>query len=225
MAIRRDLGFAGLTVAAEQGRAWQDHQGWEADRPYSWSSMTLDRRFGANTWASFGLSRLDEQRSLLGGRLGNVFGGGGSSSLFLDAEARRNLGDGWAAMVMARRGWTDFAGGRFQTGAYSFDLSKYGLLGDRDRLGFRIAQPLRVEQGGIALMLPTGYDYATQSETRTLERLSFTPSGREIDAELSYSTGLGRGWLGANLFARRQPGHIASADPDVGGAIRYSLGF
>ena len=55
--------------------------------------------------------------------------------------------------------------------------------------------------------------------------LSFTPSGREIDAELSYSTGLGKGWLGTNLYVRRQPGHIATAEPDVGAAIRYSLGF
>ena len=31
-------------------------------------------------------------------------------------------------------------------------------------------------------------------------------SGREIDAELSYGTPLARGWLGGNLFARRQPG-------------------
>jgi hypothetical protein len=225
LAIRRDLGFAGLTVAAEQGRAWQQHQGFEADRPYNWTSMALDRRFGSSTWASFGISRLDEQRSLLGGRLGGVFGGGGSTSLFLDAEARQSLGDGWTMTLMGRRGWTDFAGGKFQTGAYAFDLGKYGLLGDRDRLGLRIAQPLRVETGGIAMMLPASYDYATESETVTLERLSFTPSGREIDAELSYSTALGRGWLGANFYARRQPGHIASADPDMGGAIRYSLGF
>ena len=58
-----------------------------------------------------------------------------------------------------------------------------------------------------------------------LALMSFTPSGREIDAELSYSTDVGRGWLGANLFARRQPGHVGSADPDLGAAIRYSLGF
>jgi hypothetical protein len=154
-----------------------------------------------------------------------VFGGGGATSLFLDAEARQGFGNGWAVTLMGRRGWTDFAGGKFQTGAYAFDLSKYGLLAARDRLGVRIAQPLRVEQGGIAMMLPTSYDYATESETNTFERLSFTPSGREIDAELSYSAALGRGWLGANLYVRRQPGHIAMADPDMGGAIRYSFGF
>ena len=84
---------------------------------------------------------------------------------------------------------------------------------------------MRVESGGMELLLPTSYDYGTGSAGTSLERLSFTPSGREIDAELSYSTELGRGWLGANIFARRQPGHVATADPDVGAAIRYSRGF
>jgi hypothetical protein len=225
MALRRDLGFAGLTVATEQGRALQQVTTEVTDAPYRWTSVALDRRFGERSWASLGLSRLDEDRTLLGGRMGALFGGGGSRSLFLDMEARHDLGNGWAATLMGRRGWTDFAGGRFQSGAYSFDLAKSGLLNGGDRLGLRIAQPLRVERGGMAMMLPTSYDYATESETNTLSRLSFTPSGREIDAELGYSTALGRGWLGANLFARRQPGHIATADSDVGAAIRYSLGF
>lgn len=225
MAFRRDLGFAGLTVAAEQGKVWQEVKTTASDAPYRWTSMTIDRRFGENGWGSIGLSRLDEQRTLLGGRMGGLLGGGGSASTFLDLEARRNFGNGWSTALMARRGWTDFAGGKFQTGAYSLDLTKFGLLGNRDRLGLRIAQPLRVEKGGIAMMLPTSYDYETESATSSLARLSFTPTGRETDAELSYSTMLGEGWFGANIFARRQPGHVASADPDMGAAIRYSLGF
>jgi hypothetical protein len=224
MAFRRDLGFAGLTFGAEQGRVWQNIR--TADEStYRSTAITLDRRFGANMWGSVGLSRLEEQDTLLGGRLASLLGGGGSSSLFLDLEARRNLGAGWAMTLMGRRGWTDFAGGKFQTAAYSFDVSKFGMFSDGDRFGLRIAQPLRVEQGGIAMILPTRYDYATETETSTRERMSFTPSGREIDAELSYSTWLGRGWFGGNLFVRRQPGHIASADPDIGAAIRYSLEF
>jgi hypothetical protein len=225
MAFRRNLGFAGLTVAAEQGKVWREMKLNAQDAPYRYTSATLDRRFGNNGWASIGLSRLEEHDSLLGGQLGSLYGSSGSSSTFLDLEARRNLGGGWSATAMARRGWTDFASGSFRTGAYSFDLAKLGMFNDRDRIGLRLAQPLRVERGGMSLLLPTGYDYLTQTATSSTEYLSFSPSGREIDAELSYSTGLGRGWLGANLFARRQPGHVAAADPDLGAAIRYSLGF
>lgn len=145
--------------------------------------------------------------------------------MFLDASARQELGSGWSAMLAGRRGWTSFANGKFQTSAYGFDVGKIGVLNDGDRFGMRLSQPLRVETGGLTMVLPLDYDYATETATNGLSRMSFTPSGREIDAELSYSTMLGRAWIGGNLFARRQPGHVATADADVGAAIRYSLGF
>ena len=57
--------------------------------------------------------------------------------------------------------------------------------------------------------------------------MSLSPSGRELDAELSYGSGLlgGKAWVGGNLFYRRQPGHIAASPDDVGAALRFSLGF
>jgi hypothetical protein len=156
-----------------------------------------------------------------------VLGGGGASSLFLDTEARRDFGGGWNATLSARRGWTDFNGGRFQTGAYGFDVAKAGVLGSNDRFGFRIAQPLRVEHGGFSLMLPTSYDYATGTATSSLSHMSLRPSGRELDSEISYGrTWLdGNAWLGGNLFYRRDPGHIANSPDDVGAAVRFSLDF
>jgi hypothetical protein len=173
------------------------------------------------------MSRLIEKQSLLGGRMTTVLGGGGASTTFLDAEARHNFGHGWTSTLSARRGWTDFSGGKFQTGAYAFDLAKLGILSDHDAFGFRLAQPLRVEHGGFAMMLPTAYDYASQTATDSLSRMSLTPSGREIDAELSYGSTLleGNAWLGGNLFYRRQPGHIANAPADAGAAIRFNLSF
>ena len=77
------------------------------------------------------------------------------------------------------------------------------------------------------MMLPTSYDYATLSATDTLTRMSLSPSGREVDAEVSYGSWLigNNGWLGANLFYRRQPGHIASLPDGKGAAVRFSLRF
>jgi hypothetical protein len=173
------------------------------------------------------MTRLEEKQSLLGGRLGEVLGGGGSTSMFLDAEANHDFGKGLTASMTARRGWTDFAGGKFQTGAYAFDLAKVGVLGNSDRLAFRFSQPLRVEHGGFAMWLPTSYDYATGTATSSLTTMSLRPTGRELDSELSYGTDLigGKAWIGGNLFYRRQPGHIAAAPADVGAALRFSLGF
>ena len=80
---------------------------------------------------------------------------------------------------------------------------------------------------GFNLLLPTSWDYETQTATNSWQRYSMSPSGREIDSELSYSTSIldGNGWLGGNLFARKDPGHVANADPDYGAAIRFSLSF
>ena len=80
---------------------------------------------------------------LLGGRVGEAFGGGGgSTSTFVDLELRQGFGSGFSATASARRGWTSFGGGSFQSGAYAVDFAKTGLFGSSDRLGLRIAQPL-----------------------------------------------------------------------------------
>ena len=226
IAVRHRLGKTGVTLSGETGNVWQEVRTSATGSPYRWTSLALDRSFGSN-WLSAGVSRLEEKQTLLGGRMGAALGGGGSSTTFLDVEARRNLGDGWSAGLTARRGWTDFAAGRFQTGAYGFDLAKLGVIHSDDRLGLRVSQPLRVENGGFAAWLPTSYDYATETATSAISRMSLTPKGRELDGELSYGSSLlgGNAWLGGNLFYRRDPGHIAGSKDDVGAAIRFTLGF
>jgi hypothetical protein len=227
MAIRHQFGHTGLTVSTESGDVWQDIQTSSVGSPYRFTTISADQTLGSN-WLSVGVSRLDEKDSLLGGRISSVLGGGGGArTTFLDAEARHNFGAGVIATMAARRGWTEFAGGKFQTGAYSFDVTKAGILSGHDSLGFRLAQPLRVEQGGLSMMLPTAYNYLTGATTDTLSEMSLTPSGRELDAELSYGSTLlgGSAWLGGNIYYRRQPGHIASLPDDQGAAIRFSLAF
>jgi hypothetical protein len=226
IAVRHRFGKAAITISGESGSVWQEVRTSATGSPYRFVSLAADRALG-RSWLSIAASRLDERHSLLGGRMSPVLGGGGASTLFLDAEARHNFGGGWSTSLTARRGWTHFNGGRFETDAYALDLAKAAILSGADSIGLRVAQPLRVEHGGLALMLPTSYDYARLAATDTLSRLSFTPSGRELDAELSYGTNLlhGNGWVGGNLFYRRQPGHIASVPDDRGAAVRFSLSF
>ena len=90
--------------------------------------------------------------------------------------------------------------------------------------GMPVATP-EEPQRGLAMLLPVSFDYATMNAGFGNVTRSFAPSGRELDAELSYGIARKSSWIGANLYARRQPGHIAAADADVGAAIRYSLGF
>jgi hypothetical protein len=226
IALRHQLGSTGVTFSGETGDVWQDVQTSATGSPYRLTSLAVDRSFGRN-WLSVGMTRLEEKQSLLGGRMSQVLGGGGSTSMLLDAEASHDFGKGLTASATARRGWTSFNAGKFQTGAYAFDLAKVGVLGSSDRLGVRFSQPLRVEHGGFAMWLPTSYDYATGTATDSLTTMSLRPSGRELDSELSYGADLigGKAWIGGNLFYRRQPGHISAAPADVGAALRFSLGF
>jgi hypothetical protein len=226
MAVRREAGKFGFTLSGETGEVWTEAKTTASGSPYRWTSVAVDRSFGP-TWLSVGMSRLEEKQSVLGGRMSEALGGGGSSSMFVDIEARRQLGSGFSAGLTARRGWTDFAGGKFETAAYAFDLTRLGVLNADDRLGLRIAQPLRVTSGGFNLFLPTSYDYLTGTATSSWQHHSMSPSGREIDTELSYSTNLldGNAWLGGNVFLRKDPGHIADANADLGAAVRFSLDF
>ncbi len=226
VAVRRNLGPVSLTFSGETGEVWNEVPIRATDSRYRWTSVSVDKTVG-KTWLYAGLGRLQEKQTLLGGRMSDALGGGGANTLFLDAEARHDFGSGISAGVMARHGWTTFASGKFQTDAYAFDLAKTGLLSDRDRVGLRVSQPLRVSSGGFAMLLPTSYDYTTQSATDSWTTWSLAPNGREVDTELSYGSSLwdGAGWFGGNLYMRRQPGHVGGADSDFGAAIRFNLGF
>jgi subtilisin family serine protease len=225
LALRRDLGKTALTLSGETGEVTGEQRTSAHGSPYRWTAFSLDRRFGKQ-WLSLGLGRLEETRSLLGGRIDGLLGGGGAGSTFLDLEARRELGAGWSAGVSARRGWTSFAGGSFTTGAYAADLAASDLFADGDRLGLRLSQPLRIDGGGFAMNLPTSFDYTAMAPGYSIVRSSLVPRGREIDAELSYGRRwLGNGWISGNLFTRVQPGHVQAAAPDTGAAVRFSLGF
>jgi hypothetical protein len=225
MALRRDLGVAALTLSGETGEVTGERRTLAFGSPYRWTAMSLDRRLGRQ-WLSLGLGRLEESGSLLGGRLDPLLGGGGAGTSFLDLEARRDLGSGWSAGVTARRGWTSFAGGRFTSGAYAADLAGSDLLTGGDRFGLRLSQPLRIDGGGFAMNLPTSFDYASMTPGYSIVRSSLVPRGRELDAELSYGRRwLGGGWVSGNLFTRFQPGHVRTAAPDPGAAVRFSLDF
>lgn len=229
MAVRRELGPVGLTLASERGQAASLLRPGPVrpDASYRWSGLTVDRRLG-DTQLAAGISRLDEERTVLGGEFTEALGGArGATTTFLDLEARREFGAGWSGAMSARFGWTSFGAGAFRTSGFGLDIAKAGLLSSNDLAGFRLSQPLKVTGGGLDLLLPVAWNYETMSPTLRQTRYGLTPSGRELDAELSYSRRVngGKAWLGANLFARRQPGHIAGASADVGAAVRYSLGF
>lgn len=238
-ALRLGRGRTGLTLSAEAGRVQPlglagtlpaDPARRDAPRVTRFG-LTVDRRFGALA-GTLAASWLAEDRTVLGARLAEAFGAHGADSLWLDLGARWQPAGRWSLAGTYRRGTTRARTGavllgssRLASSAWNLDLVRQGLFGGRDSLALRLAQPLRVEGGGLDLRLPTAWDYATLSAVSTVQRMNLSPSGREIDAELGWTGPLGGGTAGATLFWRRQPGHVASLPDEQGAALRWSVGF
>ena len=237
-AYRQQMGGFGLTVAGEGGdvRLWHEYAGdplRSRYRGYGYqlAYAGLDRELGALRLKLSG-TMLDERETILGGGANMWTGEAGASSWFADAGATYSPGSNWQANASYRRGWTRIgaAGLRDQadwlaSDAWSADFTRLGLFSLHDRLALRIAQPLRVRSGGLNLTLPVGYDYSTLQASFGRQFVSLAPTGRERDIEAAYATPFGGGYLSANAYWRKEPGHIETAPDDVGIALRFNRKF
>ncbi len=231
LAMRQRLGGFALTVSAEKGSvATAGVDPFTTREPaYHLTRATLQRVFGPLS-ISAGAGLLHEQSSVLGARFGTAIAGGARSWL-TDIALGLDAGDGWRIDAALRQGWTRaetqgrVAGGKIVSRAMAVEAQRDGLLIPGDRLGLRIARPLRVVSGGFTLSLPTGYDYASGGVTYADRRLDLSPRGRETMLEAAYDLRLSRGAIGFGLFRRNQPDNVATAPTDTGGIIRFSQGF
>jgi hypothetical protein len=218
-AFRQRVGPFALNASHETGDVPRAYAG-DLTARYSLSMLGVDKAIG-RTSLFMSFSRLSESGTVLGGRLGSVFGTAGATSVFVDGQATRDFARNWSASLSVRRGWTRFASGQFTTSGYSLRLDKTGIWRSDDTVTFLLSQPLRVAGGGLSMLLPQSYDYASATPSYNLARMDLTPSGRELVSEVGYSRRLGFGQAGFNLYARRQPGHYASAGPDVGAVVQF----
>ena len=227
-----------INVFGETGRVsgsrWQDdpllRYSVRRDSVYQRFGASWDGRFGPVRTA-LGASWLRESDSLLGARLGPVFGAGGATSLVGDASLGFDGPGGWQVAAAWRQMWTRpdarglVAGGALWSAAFSLDVAKAGLARPGDRAALRFAQPLRVARGGIDLMLPVAYDYASGRADFGRRTYNLAPTGRELVVEASYALPLFGGDVVANSWWRRDPGHIAAMPDDKGAALRFTMGF
>ncbi|MEO5938485.1 MAG: S8 family peptidase, partial [Sphingomonas sp.] len=241
IAVREQFGRWGVTGSVENGAALVrgDREALPAVAnrysPYDYNriGLTLDRRFGPlGLWV--GASRLAESDTLLGAKFSAGLGAPRATSWFLDASARFDAGSGWSIGGALRQGWTmaDLrygldGGGTVKTTAFDADLTKRGIFGKTDHAGLRIAQPLRVSDGGLSLNLPTGWSYVgtVGVSDYTRQYFNLAPTGRELDVEFAYGWTLWRGNVESNFFYRRDPGNFAALPDDYGLALRYGVKF
>jgi hypothetical protein len=230
--LRHDFGPLAFTMTSEGGEVYNRYAAQRFERSaYRANALFVDRKLGRMRLA-FGGSLLDEEATILGGRSSSAFSNAGSASWFADGAASLNFGRGWGAYASYRHGWTSIRGGeglvqggRLSTNAFAFDLTKTGAFARSDKIGLRIMQPLRVRSGGFDINLPVSYDYATSKVGYEDRFLNLAPTGREMNYELSYGTRVLRGNVAANAFLRTDAGHIEWMKNDIGGALRFTLGF
>jgi hypothetical protein len=172
-----------------------------------------------------------EEASLLGARFGPLFGAGGATSHEAHVAARVDLAPGWSlggewTGLIARPDRAGLiSGGQLYARAVSVDLAAAGLLWGRDRLSLRYAEPLRVTGGALRIDLPLAHDAFTGRTEFGTRALSLSPAGRERVMEAAYVLPLGDARLSLNSWWRRDPGHFSALDDDMGGAIRFTLGY
>jgi len=238
-ALRQQAGPWGLTLSLSRAEAWLPAGRDEPARlrrngqtyPVRSVGLAADRAFGVLE-TRLGMTWLSEQETVLGARFNPAYGAGGADSLFVDAAAGVDFGPRWHmgasfrhGITRARSGGLIASGSQFASQAFSMDLTRRGAFAADDTIGLRLSQPLRVSGGGLMLNLPISYDYETQTAGYGPSRLSLTPTGRELAAELAWRGRLGAGDAAASLFYRRDPGHYASLPDDRGVAVKWNVEF
>lgn len=225
-ALHHVMGRLGLSVTAETGRFATPMPGMAAPG-YDQMAVTFDRRIGPVA-ASFGVTRLDEQATVLGGWFGGALGQARGVSWFADTAARWQDDGGWTLAARWRSGWTHAVGhGRR-------DAGQPGLVG-RGGQGRAVRRrpdrpaPVAAPAGQRRRARPAaaGALGLCQRAGRWLDDQPpvARPTGQETLVELRHGIRLGGGEWSTHLFWRRDPGNIAMLPPERGMAVKYGLTF
>ena len=165
------------------------------------------------------LGRLTETEGPLGSRGQGALAPGDAVSHLVGLGLRWQAGPGVELGLSGTIGSTEVNGGaagwgRIASTAWSLDAVMQGVLTQRDSLGLRLGQPLRVEQGSAAFRLDGE------------EATDLAPSGREIDLELAWQSAIdGSTGIAASLLLAHEAGHDAGRFLDGGLGLRLTRRF
>ena len=222
-------GASGFRIAAFRGAA-QHGERRDGDAGMAGGFLTEYRlaRPGIAVQAGW----LGEAEAVAGGRPRGAFGEIASGSVIVGLSAHRSLGAGWSLLAAGHAGMSRVDvrehgmmrdPSALWTGSFALGLVGAGVDRAGGRLGFRLSQPLRVEAGHAGFRWVSG---RTPGGRVTVEEavLDLEPSGRQLDAEVTYS----RPWAGGQAhlagIVTRDAEHVRGAREAML-LMRYSRSF
>ncbi len=198
-----------------------------------WHLRSAENSVAAMSWefAPWGMIGLNaaytqEDNSLLGTQeQGALALTADASTVSAGFGARFDLGDDWSLSASWSRGSTEatpVAGGLFQSlsdiesQAYGLAVSKAGVFGKADSIGFSISRPLHITGGSAVIHASTGITDEREIlySTEVVELASSTP---ETDYEVGYTAQLDEGLtLQANAMYQQDLGGAAGSSAIAG---------
>lgn len=178
----------------------------------------------------FTVAWLREQHSLLGTSSAGAFGTMAAHSFVSGIETGVDLG-AWRIDTLAELGTVqaNFSQGMvtgmspLATSAFALSVSRRLLRDGSLRIG--LSQPLRVEDGHLALSLPVGRTKGG-AVIRQRRAASLRPSGRQIDVSAQWQQSFANGHaLRLNATWMRHPGHNAHATPALSILAGWQFAF
>jgi len=113
---------------------------------------------------------------------------------------------------------------RFTSSSFNLGIFKKSIFDSFDSFGFKIIQPLRLEEANIEMSLPVR---RTKYKEVLFDKydLGLTPSGREIRAEFIYQRPIPGGSFFTSLGYIKDQGHLSSdkAEPYIAANWQFYL--
>lgn len=232
----------GFSISRNLGQASSLSFGWtdQKDDPEGLKpdskigELHLAHRFRNGAIGYLGFSIVSERDGFLGSEALGGFAVAGAETRFYSLGGRYPMPAGTELVASYTLGEAEMTAdgtgllgqwSNLRADSFGLGLVKKGLLGTGDRIGLLAGQPLRVASGEATVTAPVDY-LADKTVVQGAERVSTTPSGREIDLQIAYAASVfGSAAISGWLMMQLQPGHVADADPAYGAGIRFSTDF
>ncbi|MCY4505026.1 MAG: hypothetical protein OXB87_03530, partial [Hyphomicrobiales bacterium] len=183
---------------------------------------SLGRAQGGTNWQVGFVRENGARQSSLGH--GALRLAGAHDTWFFGASSSLALAGGWHGMASGYVGITDASAsgeeslvrdlGRMVSSQFALALVRPHLWRTHDQLSLYLAQPLRVESGRAALLLPTRRTPAGQIVQERYE-FDLAPSGRSVEWGLQYRQHAFAGELALGAALVHEPGHRRDAEPEA----------